>query len=259
MERGQLGLDDLVTDHVPELADTAWAGATVRHVLDMRSGVAFVEDYTDAQADVRQPRRVARLATAGRRGRRARSLCVPGDVAFRNGSRWDIRLPLRRDRRPRVGLRARRRTRGWRTSSRRWCGSRWAPSGTPRSSATAAGRRCTTAGCARPRAIWPGSGSCCSTAARSRATDGPVQVLPAGWLRSSWAVDSDIALGVSRVAGRAVVPGRLVSQPVLVPARRAGRCVALPRDPRPADPRQPPHAHGLRQALDLADRAGPDG
>ena len=40
-----MGLDDLVTDHVPELAETAWSGATVRQVLDMRSGVAFVEDY----------------------------------------------------------------------------------------------------------------------------------------------------------------------------------------------------------------------
>jgi CubicO group peptidase (beta-lactamase class C family) len=52
-ERGDLSLDDLVTAHVPELASTAWAGATVRHVLDMRSGVTFVEDYTDAQAGVR--------------------------------------------------------------------------------------------------------------------------------------------------------------------------------------------------------------
>jgi CubicO group peptidase (beta-lactamase class C family) len=40
-------LDDatLVTDYLPELADTAYAGATVRHLLDMRTGIEFNEDY----------------------------------------------------------------------------------------------------------------------------------------------------------------------------------------------------------------------
>jgi CubicO group peptidase (beta-lactamase class C family) len=53
-EQGRLAVDDEVTAHVPELAGTAWAGATVRDVLDMRSGVAFTEDYADARADVRR-------------------------------------------------------------------------------------------------------------------------------------------------------------------------------------------------------------
>jgi hypothetical protein len=35
----------LVTDYVPELADTAYKGATVRHLLDMRAGIEFDEDY----------------------------------------------------------------------------------------------------------------------------------------------------------------------------------------------------------------------
>jgi hypothetical protein len=43
-----------VTDYVPELAVSGYAGATVRHVLDMRSGVRFREEYADPQADVRQ-------------------------------------------------------------------------------------------------------------------------------------------------------------------------------------------------------------
>jgi CubicO group peptidase (beta-lactamase class C family) len=44
---GQLGLDDgrHVTDIVPELAGTAYRGATLRHLLDMRAGIAFDEDY----------------------------------------------------------------------------------------------------------------------------------------------------------------------------------------------------------------------
>jgi CubicO group peptidase (beta-lactamase class C family) len=44
-ERRILEPQRLVTDVVPELAGTAYAGATVRHLLDMRAGVAFDEDY----------------------------------------------------------------------------------------------------------------------------------------------------------------------------------------------------------------------
>ena len=44
---GSLGIDAdrPVTDFVPEVASTAYAGATVRHLLDMRAGVKFDEDY----------------------------------------------------------------------------------------------------------------------------------------------------------------------------------------------------------------------
>jgi CubicO group peptidase (beta-lactamase class C family) len=42
---GRLAPDTLVTDIVPEVAGTAYAGATIRHLLDMRAGVAFDEDY----------------------------------------------------------------------------------------------------------------------------------------------------------------------------------------------------------------------
>jgi CubicO group peptidase (beta-lactamase class C family) len=44
---GLLGLDPQtpVTDLVPEVKDTAYRGATLRHLLDMRAGVAFDEDY----------------------------------------------------------------------------------------------------------------------------------------------------------------------------------------------------------------------
>src|SRR5690242_14657484 len=44
---GSLGIDAErpVTDFVPELANTAYQGATVRQLLDMRTGVAFAEDY----------------------------------------------------------------------------------------------------------------------------------------------------------------------------------------------------------------------
>jgi CubicO group peptidase (beta-lactamase class C family) len=54
IDRGQLGTGRQVTDYVPELAATGYAGATVRDVLDMRSGVRFLEEYSNPQADIRR-------------------------------------------------------------------------------------------------------------------------------------------------------------------------------------------------------------
>jgi CubicO group peptidase (beta-lactamase class C family) len=39
--RGVLDVDALVSNHVPEMAGTAYRGATVRHLLDMRAGVVL--------------------------------------------------------------------------------------------------------------------------------------------------------------------------------------------------------------------------
>ncbi len=51
--RGLLAPADLVTAHIPELEGTSWEGCTVRHLLDMRAGTRFDEDYTSLVADVR--------------------------------------------------------------------------------------------------------------------------------------------------------------------------------------------------------------
>jgi CubicO group peptidase (beta-lactamase class C family) len=45
--RGTIVTGALVTDILPELASTAYRGATIQHLLDMTSGVRFNEDYTD--------------------------------------------------------------------------------------------------------------------------------------------------------------------------------------------------------------------
>ena len=45
VERGELAENDLVTKYVPELENTAYAGAKVRDLLDMRAGILFEEDY----------------------------------------------------------------------------------------------------------------------------------------------------------------------------------------------------------------------
>ena len=42
-----------VTAYVPEAGSSGYAGATVRHLLDMRTGVAFRETYTELDAEVR--------------------------------------------------------------------------------------------------------------------------------------------------------------------------------------------------------------
>ena len=42
---GELEPDREVMDLVPEVGGTAYEGATIRHLLDMRAGVAFDEDY----------------------------------------------------------------------------------------------------------------------------------------------------------------------------------------------------------------------
>jgi CubicO group peptidase (beta-lactamase class C family) len=50
--RGWIDVERPITDYLPELAATAYAGAKVQHVLDMTSGVAFDETYTDPFSDI---------------------------------------------------------------------------------------------------------------------------------------------------------------------------------------------------------------
>ena len=52
MVKGALDETALVVDIIPEIADSAFADATVRQVMDMTTGVAFSEDYGDPEADI---------------------------------------------------------------------------------------------------------------------------------------------------------------------------------------------------------------
>jgi CubicO group peptidase (beta-lactamase class C family) len=49
--RGLIDRNALVSDYLPELKNSGYAGATVDHVVNMRTGVKFIEDYTDPKAD----------------------------------------------------------------------------------------------------------------------------------------------------------------------------------------------------------------
>lgn len=50
--KGHLDTTELITTYLPELESTAWRGATVQHVLDMTTGVRYVEEYTDPNSDM---------------------------------------------------------------------------------------------------------------------------------------------------------------------------------------------------------------
>lgn len=49
---GKLDDNTLVSSIVPELADSAFGSATVRQVMDMTTGLAYSEDYSDPDADI---------------------------------------------------------------------------------------------------------------------------------------------------------------------------------------------------------------
>src|SRR6202451_2849806 len=51
--RGLLDLQAPVTTYVPEVSGSGYAGARIRELLDMRTGVAFRETYTALDAEVR--------------------------------------------------------------------------------------------------------------------------------------------------------------------------------------------------------------
>ena len=53
VQRGALAPEDLVTEHVPELAGSGFDGASVRDLLDMRAGTRFDEAYADPGSDIR--------------------------------------------------------------------------------------------------------------------------------------------------------------------------------------------------------------
>jgi CubicO group peptidase (beta-lactamase class C family) len=49
---GAIELDAPLTTYVPALADCGYAGATVRHLLDMRSGIEFSDNYLHPTAEI---------------------------------------------------------------------------------------------------------------------------------------------------------------------------------------------------------------
>ncbi|SLN31670.1 6-aminohexanoate-dimer hydrolase [Falsiruegeria litorea R37] len=53
-DAGDLDVDAQVTSYVPELNNSGYDGVTVQQVLDMTSGIRYVEDYDDLNSDIVQ-------------------------------------------------------------------------------------------------------------------------------------------------------------------------------------------------------------
>ena len=63
VDEGKVDLDNAVDTYVPEFANSAYKGVTVRNVFNMASGVKFNEDYLDFWSDINKMGRV--LAIGG--------------------------------------------------------------------------------------------------------------------------------------------------------------------------------------------------
>ncbi|MBT4888443.1 MAG: serine hydrolase [Rhodospirillales bacterium] len=50
--RGEIDRDAFIGDLIPELKNSGYGDAPLRHVMDMRSGVKFGEEYTDPDSDI---------------------------------------------------------------------------------------------------------------------------------------------------------------------------------------------------------------
>ncbi len=83
---GYIGsLDDLITNYLPQLKDSAYAGVSVRNLLQMASGVAWNETYTDPASD----RRAMLEAQIGQRPGAILELMAGLGRAGKPGTRWN--------------------------------------------------------------------------------------------------------------------------------------------------------------------------
>ena len=246
VEQGLLSPDRPVSAYVPEIAGSGYAGATVRHLLDMRTGVLFREAYTVPDAEVRvmersmgwRPSQVgdpvgayAYLTTLGTEG-------PHGDQFTYRSADTDML--------------------GW--VCERASGTRmadlvseriWVPMGAEQDAEIT----CDAVG----TAIHDGG---ISATARDLARfgqllldDGRVgqtQVIPEKWLADSLEPGSRRSRRVRELGERAGPARRLVSQPVLVRAGKHRRRTPVSGHPRSDGPRRPGDPDGGRQAVVLA-------
>ena len=106
-ERGDLTTDRPVTEWVPEIAGTAWSGAALRDLLDMRVGIRFDEGLSRHLGSHHRVPEGAGLGSVGPGGRAfgpARLLPDPHRTARRARRRLPLRLAEHRS--PRMGDRA---------------------------------------------------------------------------------------------------------------------------------------------------------
>ena len=104
VSNGALNVDAELTTYVPALANSGYAGATVRNLLDMRSGIAFSEDYLNPMAEVRLLEQAIGWAPANGAGLTDHHVRLPAHAAAGLAARRAVPLPLLRDGRARLDL-----------------------------------------------------------------------------------------------------------------------------------------------------------
>ena len=243
--RGRLDPAAPVTAYVPEAGSSGYAGATVRNLLDMRTGVAFRETYAALDAEVRVMERSMGWRPA-----------QPGDPAGaypylstlgRPAARRRVHLPLSRQRHARLGLRAGRGTRMADLISALI----WQPIGAERDAEIT----CDPLG----SAVHDGG---ISATARDLARfgqmlidDGMAQghpVVPAAWLAGTRAPGPGVREAFAVTEHEFALPGGWYRNQFWVIPGPGGPVLGLPRHPRPADLRRPRRADRGGQAVVLA-------
>jgi CubicO group peptidase (beta-lactamase class C family) len=203
VDTGALSTDREVAHYVPELAGTGYAAATVRDLLDMRSGVRFVEDYTSPRSDLR------------RMGR-----WVLGRGRLAGEGLYTYLATLRADR-PHGGHFLYRSSEtdvlGW--VCERVAGTRmadlvsslvWAPMGAERDAEISCDNHGTAVhdgGLGATARDLVRFGWLLLDGGRVDRSGEPVDVLPAHWLRHAWGVDSDIRRAFLDSPAEASFPG----------------------------------------------------
>ncbi|MDN5766854.1 MAG: beta-lactamase family protein [Humibacillus sp.] len=207
VEQEMLDPARLVTDYVPELAVSGYAGASVRDLLDMRSGIRFREEYEDATSEASEMDRWVAASQRGDDGNRLGAypylLTLEADSAhggtFRYRSAETVVLGWvceRASGQPMADLLSRR---------------IWGPMGAEHDArlicdgagtAMHAGGLCATArDVARFGQLLLDGGTVPSS-------DGGRQVVvPARWLRQAWAVDADIRGAFADSPAELMFPG----------------------------------------------------
>ncbi len=117
-----LDVDAELPTYVPALAHSGYAGATVRHLLDMRSGIAFSEDYLDPMAEVRLLEQAIGWAPRTVPAPADHHVRLPADPEAEVPAWRAIPVPVLRDRRPRLDLRGGQRSADARADVRSCCG-----------------------------------------------------------------------------------------------------------------------------------------
>ncbi len=103
-DAGAIDVTAAVDYYVPELAGSGYRGATVRDVLDMRSGIAFSEEYLIPAAEVRLLEQVIGWAPRTRPGLPTSMYDYLATLHGQPPARHGLRVPLLRDRHPGLGV-----------------------------------------------------------------------------------------------------------------------------------------------------------